>query len=171
MTARGTRRELYAEIVRDHLSQLLPGLSETEFLQLLEAAKASSANTLHELSFHLAGHPDALRSGDPDCPISLVRLAHVLYKAGYVQVVRPPCSECGRTLEKLPARGPAGRLCSNCAQRKYAGDCARCGRPNVRLAARRAEGVICQACYRFDPDVIKPCAKCGRIRMSSPPGK
>jgi hypothetical protein len=165
MTARNSR-ELNADIVRDRLAALLPGLSETEFLSLLEAAKASSGKPLRDLSLHLAGHPDALNSGNPDCPPSLVRLAHVLYKAGYVQVVRPPCSGCGRTLEKLPARGPAGRLCGNCAQRKYVGDCARCGRPNVRLVARRAEGVICQACYRFDPDVIQPCAECGRVRMA-----
>jgi hypothetical protein len=53
MTASDTPREVNADIVRDRLAALLPGLSETEFLSLLEAAKASNARTLRELSLHL----------------------------------------------------------------------------------------------------------------------
>lgn len=42
--------------------------------------------------------------------------------------------------------------------------CARCGRPG-RISARRPEGGICHRCYRHDPQVVKECANCGRVRI------
>lgn len=42
--------------------------------------------------------------------------------------------------------------------------CARCGRPG-RINARRPEGGICHRCYRHDPQVVKECTNCGRVRI------
>lgn len=39
----------------------------------------------------------------------------------------------------------------------------RCGQVS-RPAARRQEGVLCYGCYAKDPEVIEPCARCGRLR-------
>lgn len=165
MNAKEAVRVARHRVVEDFLTAVIPQLTVGERQAALDAAQVASGRAFRELSLHLADHPDALTSGNPACPPAVIRLAHVLYDAGYVQVVRPPCSDCGRVLRRLPGYGPNGRLCGNCAQRKYVGECSRCGRADVRIAARRPEGPICHRCYRVDPEVVETCAGCGRLRM------
>jgi len=167
LTARDTQRVFKFGVVRDCVRRAVPHLNDDQVTELLEAAKAADGRALKELSLHLADHPEALISGESDCPPSMVRFTHALYDAGHTHIARPPCGGCGRIVTKLPSTGPQGRLCSNCAQLKYLGDCSRCGRPEVRIAARRPEGLICQRCYRVDPEVVEPCAQCGRVRQAA----
>lgn len=165
MNTKDTTRVVRQRSVEDRLTEVVPQLNADQRRAALVAAETASGRSLRELAVHFAEHPDALTSGSSACPPSLLRLAHVLYDAGHVQVVRPPCSDCGRVLRRLPGYGPNGRLCGNCAQRKYIGVCSRCGRANARIAARRDNGLICQRCYRVDPEVVRTCAGCGRLRM------
>jgi hypothetical protein len=132
----------------------LPALSDDDVSAVLAIAKADKGLPLNELAAHLATHPDALTSGDPDCPRVVVRLAHVLHAAGHIAVVRPGCAGCGK-IGDLPRSSSAGRICQMCAVRANLATCGRCGREDTRIAARRDEGGICYSCYRTDADVIE----------------
>jgi DNA-binding Xre family transcriptional regulator len=171
VTARDTWRAVKFEVVRECLCRVVPQLDEIQVAEILKTAQAANGRALRELALHLTDQPDALTSGNSNCPPSMVRLAHALHSVGHTQIARPSCSECGRMVIKLPARGSKGRMCSNCAQLTSRDDCARCERVNVRIAARRAEGLICQRCYSVDPDVVEPCAGCGRVRQAATRGK
>jgi len=122
-----------------------------------------AARFLEELAGHLAAHPDALTSGSSLCPPVLPRLAEVLHAAGH-PVVRPGCASCGKVRSDLRQLRPEGRLCAVCDARSRSATCARCGREGVRIAARRPEGRICYTCYHSDPEVLEPCAECGKSR-------
>jgi hypothetical protein len=142
----------------------LPDLTEATAAVVLQSIGADRGIPLRRLDEHLAAHPDAVISGDPRCPIVVVRIAHELRAAGHIGAVPPGCAGCGRTDVGLPRGGPDGRRCHPCAARASKKPCARCGR-TARILARRAEGGICSACYRTDPQVIEECAGCGRTRQ------
>lgn len=143
----------------------LRGLHEDDIDVMLEKAGAAKGIPLRELAEHLAGHPDALRSGDPRCPAGIIRLTHVLHDGGHTTVVRPGCAGCGKVTLDLARFGPNGRLCQMCWVRSSMGRCARCGKEHARIAARREEGGICYPCYRVDSEVVEECGRCGRSRM------
>lgn len=146
------------------LTATLPTLSEAEANAVLRSIRADRGIPLRRLDEHLATHPDAVTSGDPRCPIVVVRAAHALRAAGYVDAIPPGCTSCGRADVDLPRGGPDGRRCQACAARTTKRPCARCGR-TARIIARRPEGGICSACYRIDPQAIEECAGCGRTRL------
>lgn len=141
---------------------VVPGLSDDEVAAVLQAARVASGRPLGELARHLDDHLDALTTGDPRCPQSLIRLTHALHDSGHIGVVRPACARCATITVHLNAAGDAGRMCGPCAIQHNQRGCARCGR-TARIAARRAEGVICYRCYGKDPDVVQPCGQCGRL--------
>lgn len=159
---RDGRRQHVRQTVLAAVSTVAPGLSDEDIATLLEVAGIMPGKSLGQLADHLADHPDALTSGDPRCPPSLIRLAHALHDAGHTRVVRPACAGCGRITVKLTQTSDAGRTCGTCAARATKRPCARCGR-TARIAARRAEGGICFACYNTDPEVVQPCSQCGRV--------
>jgi hypothetical protein len=159
---RDGRRQHVRQTVVSAVSTVAPGLSGEDIAVLLEAAGITPGKSLGQLADHLADHPDALTSGDPRCPPSLIRLAHALHDAGHTRAVRPACAGCGRIMVKLTQTSDAGRTCGTCAARTSKRPCARCGR-TARIAARRTEGGICFACYNTDPDVVQPCGQCGRV--------
>jgi hypothetical protein len=140
-----------------------PQLPDDDIAAVLQAARAAAGRSLAELARHLSEHPDALTTGDPRCPQSLIRLTHVLHEGGHTGVVRPPCAACGAVTLLLNASGDAGRMCGPCARQHNRKPCARCGR-TARIAARRSDGAICFTCYNTDPDVVEPCSQCGQRR-------
>ena len=148
------------------LTAALPDLDVDASWAAVVAARADAGNALRQLDEHLRTRPDALTSGDPRCPASVLRLAQVLTAIGQVGVVSPGCSQCHRTGIALDRVGPDGRICQACATRdpEKKKACARCG-VTARIAARRDEGGICFSCYRVDPDVIEDCAGCGQRRL------
>ena len=70
---------------------LIPRMDAGQCNSVLEMAQVRTGRSFSELALHLAEHPDALISGNPACPPSVLRLAHVLHDAGHAQVVDPPC--------------------------------------------------------------------------------
>lgn len=163
--ARAERRRTVRTTVVTTLTRTVPGLSEEDISVLLETAGITKGKSLGQLADHLAEHPNALTSGDPQCPLSLIRLTHALHEAGHSAVVRPGCADCGKVTVDLARNGPGGRLCQMCWVRANHGTCARCGATSTRIAARRAEGGICYPCYRTDADVVEECGRCRRVRM------
>jgi hypothetical protein len=161
VTARNARRRPLRQTVMAAMITVAPDLSDEGVAAVLQAARVASGRPLGELAEHLADHPDALTSGDPRCPPSLIRLAHVLHDRGHAAVVRPSCAHCGKITVRLDAAGTAGRMCGPCARRHNQRRCARCGN-TARIAARRSDGGICSACYNKDPDVLEPCGQCGQ---------
>ncbi|MGH4009044.1 MAG: hypothetical protein ACRDTH_12970, partial [Pseudonocardiaceae bacterium] len=147
--------------VVDAVLTVAPELSDDDITAVLRAARVASGRPLGELAKHLSHHPEALTTGDPRCPPSLIRLTHALHDSGHTVVVRPPCAHCGTITVRLDATGAAGRMCGPCARRHNQKTCARCKR-TARIAARRTDGGICFACYNTDPDVVKPCSRCGQ---------
>jgi hypothetical protein len=157
-------REVALRRVVEQLTDALPIADDHAAIELLAAARADTGIPLRELDAHIAAHPDALRTGDPDCPLVVVRLTHALRDAGYALVVPPGCAACGKITLGLERVGPTGRICRRCWIRATGPKtCARCGRLG-RIDARRPEGGICSACYRRDPLVVETCGRCGRLR-------
>jgi hypothetical protein len=116
------------------------------------------------LDRYLNTNSNALAQPGTDVPVALVRLAHVLIAAGHRDVVAPSCARCGRQRPNLSNTDGSGqRICGTCYAATRVGRCARCG-VTRRLAASRAEGVICSACYAKDPQVVRECGSCGRLR-------
>ncbi len=109
-----------------HLARTLSEVDEDAAHVALVDAATVKGKALWELDACLTAHPDALIVGTSDCPPSLVRLAHVLQRAGH-PVQPPKCSACGRSPDYLRA-APGGRLCSRCASRTSRIVRARCGR-------------------------------------------
>ena len=161
---RAEQRETARATVAAAVRAALPTLPTADLPSILAKAQADKRIALRNLADHLASHPDALHSGDPRCPVVVLRLIHTLHEAGY-PVVRPGCAGCGKITHDLLRSGPAGRLCQMCGVRASLKTCARCGRDNARILARRAEGGICLSCYRVDAEVIEACGRCGDVRM------
>lgn len=130
----------------------------------LVVAQASGGRAFRELAEHLEARPDALRSGAPDGPRSLMRLLKVLSDDGH-PVAPPRCAGCGKETADLPRLAPIGRICQACDAKNHASDCARCGRASTRIAARRPEGRICYSCYSRERQRTAPCSRCGRDRL------
>lgn len=157
------RRALRGTVITA-LANALPDRQDLDISLMLDTVRAATGIPLGHLAEHLACHPDALISGDPRCPVVLIRLTHALYDAGQ-PVVRPGCAGCGKVTLNLAQCGSGGLLCQMCRVRTRLSTCARCGREDTRIAARRAEGGICFPCYRVDPEVVEECGRCGRTRM------
>lgn len=144
----------------------VPELTEADAVAALGQAKAFAGKPFRELDEYLVAHPDALTSGDPHSPLSLVRLAYVLAEAGHDGVKPPTCSRCERATPKLPSVKPEGRVCGNCAANDHRDQCARCGQVK-RMYARRPEGRICGNCLSKDPQATEPCSQCGKVRRAA----
>jgi hypothetical protein len=163
VTARDERSGQLRQTVVAAVITVAPDLPDDGVAAVLQAARVASGRPLGELAKHLAAHPDALTTGDPRCPPSLIRLTHELHDGGHTAVVRPPCARCGKiTVRLTAAAGTAGRMCGPCATQHNQRACARCGR-TARIAARRPDGGICFACYNTDPDVVEPCGQCDKL--------
>jgi hypothetical protein len=124
----GTRDRERAELRQAALDRVITALTaslaelhQAEALQAVTEAGAARGISLRDLDQHLANHPDALISGEAHCPPVIVRLAKILHAAGHTAVIRPSCTDCGRSDVDLPRRGPRGRLCVNCATRSSKG--------------------------------------------------
>lgn len=94
----------------------LPGATSGDVATLLASVGADYGVSLRNLDEHLAAHPDALFSGDPLCPVVIVRLAHALRAAGH-QATAPACAECGRRDVDLPRMGADERVRNACDSR------------------------------------------------------
>jgi hypothetical protein len=162
---REVRRVEQQRIVRAALSTALPELTEEDIITVLAEARAVKGIPLRQLADHLAVYPNALTSGDPRCPLVVIRLAHALHGTGRTAVVRPACANCSKVTVNLDRLGPDGRLCQMCWVRSNLATCYRCHRSDIRIAARRAEGGICYACYRVDAEVVERCGRCQRAQM------
>src|SRR5664280_414887 len=161
---RAQERQVRRTRILTVLTATLPGLAEQDAGAVLTSLRADRGTPLRVLDEHLGDHPDALTSGDTNCPAVVVRLVRGLRDAGHRGVVLPGCSTCGRTGVPLPRFGPGGRVCQACGVKNSKKECRRCGR-TARIFARRDEGGICYSCYRLDPQIVEECAGCSRIRM------
>jgi hypothetical protein len=150
------RQRVAAQIMRS-----VPGVCLPHALAAMDEAKVRHI-ALHAVDRHLAEHPDALLTGDPDSPVGLVRLTRTLHAAGFTTVRLIGCARCGTTARKLAWQSPAGRICRRCVRQTVEKKpCARCGR-TARLEGWRLEGRICGTCVANDPDTFDDCAGCGR---------
>jgi len=98
-----------------HLTEAVTGLTPAAAAQTLD--RVAAVRGLTELDRYLQAHPDALNSPGPAPPLSLVRLAHALRKAGHTEVTLPACVECARPAADLRHRNPRGRICQVCQRR------------------------------------------------------
>ncbi|MGJ5829924.1 hypothetical protein [Streptomyces ossamyceticus] len=134
---RAEQRQAALDRVITALTASLPGLGRAEAGQAVSEAQGAQGIRLRDVDQHLADHPQALISGEANCPPVAIRLAKILHTAGHTAVVRPACTDCGRFNLDLPRLGPNGRFFINCSARNSKGTCDRCGRTDTRLAARR----------------------------------
>lgn len=145
------------------LAQRVAGLDEPAALAVLQRARAWHSQAIYELHDHLAAEPDALTSGASACPLSLVRVIHLLIDAGHSGLVAPRCVRCGRARRDMPAVRERGRICLPCYRQATKAACARCGR-RTRACHRRDEGLICRSCRDAEPAARGVCPACGRER-------
>ena len=167
LAAQEARLEAATASVAGHLTLALPSLGLQEARAALAEAipipVRGAAKFLEELASHMAAHPGALTSGSSHCPPAMLRLIHVLHRAGR-PVARPGCAHCGTVRADLPRLRPEGRICGTCDAKTRLITCAHCHRGGQRLSARRSEGPICSSCYRKDPATFEGCAGCGELR-------
>ncbi len=142
---------------------IVPELDDAGWAAALRSIESQRGGGLRDLDDHLAAHPDALTSGNPRCPLALVRITRALNAAGHAAIVSPGCHICGRTTTELPFSSVAGRSCRRCYAQANKKTCARCGQTG-HIIARRDEGGICRACYAIDPQVLEACGDCGRVK-------
>lgn len=127
-------------------------------------ARAARGPALHQLSEHLAAHPDALTSGLSTAPLGLQTLTALLTEAGHDAVRRPTCLRCGAQ-KLLRNRVEGGRVCNRCAYLARRGPCADCGR-EMPVYARDEKGrSLCESCGRGRKHEI--CGRCGVKRRVS----
>jgi len=168
---------LRAKTAADNLTDLgawiaavIPGLDEPTAGTLVEVV-SHGRKGLAMLHRHLSAHPDALTSGDSDCPTVFGRLVRSLTQQGY-SVTPLRCHGCGRGGLTLNCHVTGGRLCGTCANSYRARPCSRCGR--VRTVHARENGnPVCQPCYNTDPATGTHCWACGdltRIAAHTPDG-
>jgi hypothetical protein len=152
--------------VIDDLASRLPALRLDE-LRTLVAESAPGTRSLVDLQDYLAGHPDALRSGEQTLPVAMLRILHALEGRPDVQVVVPGCADCG-TRGPLPGRRPdLARICRRCAKaRESTAECSRCGL-HQRVACRTEGGPLCHQCYVKEPSLRELCMKCQTPRRVS----
>lgn len=144
---------------------MLPGAGEEAARQAAGQA-ARNVPGCAALLDHLRAHPDALRSGRPEGPLSLVRLAHALATAGAPGVVLPGCAGCGKVTADLRSWPGSGLACQSCYQDARREPCARCG-ATARVNARGPDGPVCGRCYQQDPVWHETCARCGQMRRTA----
>jgi hypothetical protein len=151
------------EEITEHLTGVLAApVSVEQTRAWLTDANAHRRSPLREVTEYLRTHPDALRSGSPDCPIGLVRLVHVLHEAGHNEVTRPACTVCGRVRVDLCWIGTAGRICRRCHDRtRHDRACAGCG-ATTTVTAHYTGRRLCADCRREHQQRQRPaCARCG----------
>jgi hypothetical protein len=92
----------------------LPGCRED--FAVLVAEAASTGEQRRRLAAHLRASPDALASGASDAPAVLVRLAHLLARAGVAGVVVPGKARrlCPAGRHERSGSAPAKSLCGRC---------------------------------------------------------
>ena len=111
-------------------------------------ARAARGPALHQLSDHLAAHPDALTSGASAAPLGLQTLAALLTGAGHDTVRCPVCLRCGAQ-KPLPNLVDGGRVCNRCAYQARRALCADCERERP-VSARDEQGrPLCDSCRRY----------------------
>jgi hypothetical protein len=90
------------------LITIVPELSEVGWATALQAIESQRGTGLRDLDEHLAAHPDALTSGDPRCPLAVVKFTRALNAVGHTAIVPPGCLACGRNTVELPFNSPGG---------------------------------------------------------------
>jgi hypothetical protein len=137
----------------------LPGLDAPTAREVVQEV-ALGRKGLSMLHQHLSTHPDALVSGDSDCPIVFLRFMRALVEAGY-PVTPLRCFGCSRSGLTLNCRVAGGRLCGTCANRHRAQPCSQCG--TVATVHARQDGKpVCLPCYEADPATARHCTQCGK---------
>jgi hypothetical protein len=139
------------------LAGQLPGLAEERARVLVEEAAGHYPGILVE---YIQARPGALAAPAPLLPPAAVRLAHVLHREGYRQVVLPRCARCGRPPARLKTPRPEGRICYQCVQRERRQACVRCGQDRP-VHIRTAAGPVCSTCH--DRPASR-CEGCGQTR-------
>jgi hypothetical protein len=169
-TQRSRQRELAAVRARlvAHLQQIVgPVMTAEAARAVLEQASAWTPCAARRLDSHIVENPTAFTAPSPQCPSSLARLLQLLDSAGHGEVITLlGCAICGRTDRKLLRLISDGRCCSWCVGRSELRACARCGQAG-QLLARREEGPLCRRCYRKEPEFLRECAGCGRMRPTN----
>lgn len=141
-----------------------PTITSESAQALLEKAKGWHGASAYRLREHLVDHPDAFTAPTHQGPAALPQLLRALADAGHGDAVTLlGCAKCGRTDLALKRQSPEGRCCPWCVIRTERRPCARCGNNGV-IIARRADGPVCRTCYNKDPEFLRECAGCGRIR-------
>ncbi|MCO1575549.1 hypothetical protein M8C13_07230 [Crossiella sp. SN42] len=164
----GTLDQARDELVAHLRNRVGPDLTEQAAQEMLTVAGLTGPQTLRPLVEHFRLQATALIAPARDCPASLVRLLLALDAAGHgAAVTLPACAECGRTGVRLPRTSAAGRVCTACTDRGALRPCGHCGQPGP-IVTRSADGVgTCRRCYRADPDRLRHCAGCGKLRVAA----
>jgi hypothetical protein len=143
--------DLNAMIV-DLVAAVEPGLPpETVQRAISQAVHAKPRAVL--LARTLECDPGLLTSGRAAGPASVERLIRFLAQAGAVNVVRPPCSRCGRLGPLTSTDGSGLRTCAACSGRRPDTDwaCSVCGNSNTpRYGLDRSGREACRSCYRAE---------------------
>lgn len=97
--------------------------------------------------------PGLLTSGRAEGPASVERLIRLLVQAGAVNVVRPPCSRCGRLGPLTNTNGSGLRTCASCGARRpdMQWACGGCGNSKTpRYGLDRSGREVCRSCYQAE---------------------
>ncbi|MEV6110971.1 hypothetical protein AB0L59_00265 [Streptomyces sp. NPDC052109] len=94
-----------------------------------------------------------LTSGRAEGPASVERFIRILEESGAVNVVRPPCSRCGRLRPLTNTNGAGLRVCASCgsSQATPGWACAVCGNnATPRYGLDRTGREACRSCFKAE---------------------
>ena len=119
-----------------------------------------SQRRLDRLVGHLQTEPEALRSGDSNCPKVVIDLLDVLVAAGVDGAAHARCVVCAQPRRQLQTVSAGGRVCESCRHRAKIEPCQGCGR-TAAVRLRTSAGPWCDRCTAADESRWEPCLQCG----------
>ncbi|MCX5115297.1 hypothetical protein OOK13_44045 [Streptomyces sp. NBC_00378] len=139
-------------VIVDLIAAIEPGLPpDTVQRAIAQAVHAKPRAVL--LARTLERDPGLLTSGRAEGPASVERLIRSLAQVGATNVVRPPCSRCGRLEPLTNTDGSGLRTCASCGRARPNGGwtCSVCGKRNTpRYGLDRSGREACRSCYRAE---------------------
>jgi len=149
-----------------------PALGPQEVLAAVGRATVRPAGR-RRLAWAVLDNPALLTGAGADAPApAVLRFIDELIAAGAVNITRPSCPRCQRTVA-LSKQLDGQRICRNCFARERAVRCSRCGSLREPAARDAAGGPLCPNCLVSDPVNLEDCSACGhrsRVAVRTPGG-